>query len=141
MIDNNNLFLIYINTIGEAYLGDRYYEFLFSDSIEKNFNENWYDLPNKFSNNKTELMPEYETINYIGSFKSKDIRLELLQFLDAFPIIYATKNIISLGWSSVNDEKEFNNMVKFDFGESYESVKSKLYSLDINLELKENKYV
>jgi hypothetical protein len=137
----NNLFLIYINTIGETYLGDRYYEFLFSDAINYTFNENWYESPNKFSNNKTELMPEYETITHIGSFKTKELQLEMLQFLNVFPIIYATKNIISLGWSSVNDEKEFDNIIKFDFGETYESVKSKLYSLDINLELKENKYV
>lgn len=135
----NNPYLIYINTIGETYLGEKYYEFLFSDSLDYDFNENWVEVPGKFSNNKTELMPIYDSITHIASLKTKNLKLELVQFLDVFPLIYATKNIISLGWTSVNDEDDFKTLIKFDFGESYDSVKSKLYSLDINLELKENK--
>ena len=60
--------------------------------------------------------------------KTNDIELDLAIYSDNFSMYDCVENVIAMGW-----EKESpNNEVRlvFHFGESYESVKEKLYSRD-----------
>jgi hypothetical protein len=48
--------------------------------------------------------------------------------------------VIALGWEKENDEKDFSLIKRlvFNFGESEESVKNKLYERDIVLEFEKD---
>jgi len=125
-------YLIYVNELGPNYKGDNIYEFIFSDSSENIWGENWDSKPS----NGYPLPPDLEHIKKVGVLKNDVITMSVIQNSDYFSMIDTIDGIISLSWENENDDVDFNHQKRlvFKFGETEESVKNKLYERDIVLE-------
>jgi hypothetical protein len=125
-------YLIYINELGPNYKGENLYEFIFSNSLENVWGEQWDSKPA----NGYPLPPNLEYIEKIGYMKNNSIKFEVLQNSDYFSMIDAQDDVISLGWEMENEQVNFD-MVKrlvFRYGDTEKSVKDKFYERDIILE-------
>jgi hypothetical protein len=117
--------LTYINPLNKNYKGEFTYEFLFSKTNEINFGDDW-DVNPASSGSLTP--PPIDEIEMVGILKTSDIELDLAIHSDHFSMYDCVENVIALAWEkeSPNDEVR----MVFQFGESVESVKEKLYSRD-----------
>ena len=122
-------YLIYINGLGPNYKGDNIYEFIFSDTLDV-FGEYWDSKPA----NGYPLPPDIEYIKKVGTLMNEEIVFDLIQNSDVFSVIDSMDGVISLGWE--NEDKDFSSIKRmvFQFGESENSVKDKLYERDIVLQ-------
>ena len=123
------IYLVYINGLGPNYKGDNIYEFIFSDTLDV-FGEYWDSKPA----NGYPLPPDIEYIKKVGTLMNEEIVFDLIQNSDVFSVIDSMDGVISLGWE--NEDKDFSSIKRmvFQFGESENSVKDKLYERDIVLE-------
>jgi hypothetical protein len=130
--------LIYINGMGPNFRGDNIYEFIFSNTLEV-FGENWESRPA----NGYPHPPDVEYIVKVGTMVNEDIALELVQSSDVFSMIDSMDGVISLGWEKETNDVDFSIVKRlvFQFGDSEEDVKNKLYERDIVLQsIKELNY-
>ena len=123
----NNLFLIYINSVGKSYNGNYRYEFIFSDSLEGVNGEDWDVYP---ASNRPE--PPYEQfIKKVGVIDT-EINFDVVQKSDTFAVWDAVDGIIALAWENIDDYELYPDVrLYFKFGESISSVENKLYEKDI----------
>ena len=123
--------LIYINGMGPNFRGDNIYEFIFSDTLEV-FGENWESKPA----NGYPLPPDMEYIKKVGTLVHEEIVFELVQDSDVFSVIDSMDNVIALGWEKETSEVDFSltKRLVFQFGDTEEEVKNKLYERDIVLQ-------
>jgi hypothetical protein len=123
--------LIYINGMGPNYKGDNIYEFIFSDTLEV-WGENWESKPA----NGYPSPPDIEYIKKVGTLVNEDINLELVQDSDVFSVIDSMDGVLALGWEKENDTVDFSLVKRlvFQFGDTEDIVKDKLYERDIVLE-------
>jgi hypothetical protein len=125
-------FLIYVNGLGQNYKGEHIYEFIFSDTTEGIWGQDWESKPS----NGYPSPPDIEKIKKVGVLKNDIIKLSLIQNSDFFSMMDALDGVIALGWEEENDLIDFNQMKRlvFKFGESEKDIKDKLYERDIVLE-------
>ena len=71
------MYLIYINRIGKTFKGEHMFEFLFSDSTEWEWDESWYE--SSVITETRELAPDENIIKLVGSLKTDEFDLELVQ--------------------------------------------------------------
>ena len=123
--------LIYINGMGPNFRGDNIYEFIFSDTLEV-FGENCESKPA----NGYPLPPDMEYIKKVGTLVNEDVVLELVQDSDVFSVIDSMDNVIALGWEKETEDIDFSLIKRlvFQFGDTEEDVKNKLYERDIVLQ-------
>ena len=123
--------LIYINGMGPNFRGDNIYEFIFSDTLEV-FGENWESKPA----DGYPLPPDMEYIKKVGTLVHEEIVFELIQDSDVFSVIDSMDNVIALGWEKETSEVDFSltKRLVFQFGDTEEEVKNKLYERDIVLQ-------
>jgi hypothetical protein len=119
--------LIYVNGLGPNYKGDNIYEFIFSDTL-KVWGEDWGSQPC----NGYPQPPGIQYIKKVGILRNTNIELDLIQNSDFFSMIDAMDDVIALAW----EKESFDNKKRlvFRFGESLETIKDKLYEIDIILE-------
>jgi hypothetical protein len=117
--------------MGPNFRGDNIYEFIFSDTLEV-FGENWESKPA----NGYPLPPDMEYIKKVGTLVHEEIVFELVQDSDVFSIIDSMDNVIALGWEKETNEIDFSLVKRlvFQFGDTEEDVKNKLYERDIILQ-------
>ena len=125
-------YLIYVNELGPNYKGDNIYEFIFSDTLEKVWGDNWESKPS----NGYPTPPDLEHIKKVGVLKNDMITMSVIQNSDYFSMIDSMDGIIALGYENESDDVDFDRQTRlvFSFGETEESVKNKLYERDIVLE-------
>lgn len=125
-------FLIYVNELGPNYKGDNIYEFIFSDTTEKVWGENWESKPS----NGYPLPPELEFIHKVGVLKHDQVTLSVIQKSDYFSMIDAMDGVVALAWENETDDVDFDleTRLVFRFGDDEQTVKDKLYERDIVLE-------
>jgi hypothetical protein len=87
-------YLIYINGMGPNYKGENIYEFIFSDSIDEVWGENWESKPA----NGYPSPPDVEHVKKVGVLTNGEITLELVQESDVFSIQDAIDGLLALGW-------------------------------------------
>ena len=77
-----------------------------------------------------------EYIKKVGTLVNEDVVLELVQDSDVFSVIDSMDNVIALGWEKETDEIDFSLIKRlvFQFGDTEEDVKNKLYERDIVLQ-------
>ena len=123
--------LIYINGMGPNFRGYNIYEFIFSDTLEV-FGENWESKPA----NGYQLPPDMEYIKKVGTLVHEEIVFELIQDSDVFSVIDSMDNVIALGLEKETSEVDFSltKRLVFQFGDTEEEVKNKLYERDIVLQ-------
>lgn len=133
-----SMYLIYINKIGTTFKGEHIFEFLFSNSTDWEWDDYWYD--SSVISDTNDLSPNENIVKYIGSLKTDEMDLELVQESGVFDIYNAVEGIIALGWQKFDDEDEMpEERLVFKFGETKESVDVKLLEYDLALKYKENK--
>jgi hypothetical protein len=117
--------------MGPNYKGDNIYEFIFSNTLEV-FGENWESKPA----NGYPSPPDMEYIKKVGTLINEEVAFDLVQNSDVFSVIDSMDGVLALGWEKENDDKDFSLIKRlvFQFGETEENVKNKLYERDIVLQ-------
>jgi len=125
-------YLIYVNELGPNYKGDNTYEFIFSNSLEEIWGDSWESNPA----NGYPSPPDLNFIDKVGTLKSNEVTLSVIQKSDYFSMTDCMDDVISLAWENEIDEIDFTvkKRLVFRFGETEQSVKNKLYERDIVLE-------
>jgi len=132
------MYLIYINRIGTTFKGEHIFEFLFSNSVEWDWDDTWYE--SSVMTDTRELSPDESIIKVVGTLKTDDFDLELVQEDGVRDIYNAVEGIIALGWEKLEEEEEIPERRRvFNFGDTKESVDEQLYEYDLTLKYKENK--
>ena len=132
------MYLIYINRIGTTYKGEHIFEFLFSSSVEWEWDESWYE--SSVMTDTRELSPDESIIKMVGTLKTDEFNLELVQEDGVRDIYNAVEGIIALGWEKLEEDEEIPEKRRvFNFGDTKESVDEQLYEYDLALKYKENK--
>ena len=124
--------LLFVNELGRDYKNKNIYEFIFGNTVEEMWGEDWDATP---AHGKLGP-PEIEFIQKVGVLEGKNIKLELVQNSDYFSMEHALDGVIALGWETYeetyeNDEEE---RLVFHFGENIKETQNKLYARDIILE-------
>ena len=124
-------YLIYINGMGPNYKGENIYEFIFSDSIDEVWGENWESKPA----NGYPSPPDVEHVKKVGVLTNGEITLELVQESDVFSIQDAIDGVLALGWEK-EEEIDFSLVKRlvFKYGDQEQDVKDKLYERDLVLQ-------
>ena len=120
----------FIRLIGEETDGYYRYEFIFTDSIDVFWGENFEQKPCCLVNNLTP-MDEYITEIHIVKMK---IKLDLVQNNCCFGFQDCTDGIIALAWENVDDYDEYpdeRGRLFFMFGETLNKVENKLAMCNI----------
>jgi|TARA_R110000803_G_scaffold130962_2_gene198203 hypothetical protein len=132
------MYLIYINRIGTTFKGEHIFEFLFSDSIEWEWDDSWYE--SSVMTDTRELAPNESIVKLVGNLKTDLFDIELVQEDGVRDIYNAVEGIIALGWEKIEEEEEVPEKRRvFNFGDTKESVDEQLYEYDLVLKYKENK--
>ena len=123
--------LLFINELGPNYKGKNIYEFIFGDSKEEIWGEDWDAIP---AHGKPGP-PEVTYIKSVGILDSTNLKLDLVQNSDYFSMEHALDGVIALGWETYEDSYENGEEERlvFHFGSALEDVKDKLYARDIIL--------
>lgn len=124
-------YLLYINGLGPNYRGENIYEFIFGDSLEDVWGENWETRPaNGYPN-----PPDVEHVKKVGTLTHNEITLELVQNSDVFSVQDSIDGVIALGWEK-EDEIDFSLIKRlvFKYGDQEQDVKDKLYERDLVLQ-------
>lgn len=132
------MYLIYINELGKDYKSQRQYEFIFGKSKDEDvIEDNWYMVPSSTRSTP----PDIKSIDLVGLLKNSDLELDLVQNSDYFGVIDAVDGVVALGWEKFNmDAEEKPERVSFHFGETVESVTTKLMTKGLRLINDEIKY-
>ena len=132
------MYLIYINRIGTTFKGEHIFEFLFSNSVEWEWDETWYE--SSVMTDTRELSHNESIIKVVGTLKTDEFNLELVQEDGVRDIYNAVEGIIALGWEKLEEDEEIPEKRRvFNFGDTKESIDEQLYEYDLALKYKENK--
>jgi len=132
------MYLIYINRIGTTFKGEHIFEFLFSNSIDWEWDDTWYE--SSVMTETRELAPDENIIKLVGTLKTNLFDMELVQEDGVRDIYNAVEGIIALGWEKLEEDEEIPEKRRvFKFGDTKESVDEQLYEYDLALKYKENK--
>ena len=124
-------YLLYINGLGPNYKGENIYEFIFGDSLEDVWGENWEARPA----NGYPSPPDVDYVKKVGTLTHNEITLELVQNSDVFSVQDSIDGVIALGWEK-EDEIDFSLVKRlvFKYGDQEQDVKDKLYERDLVLQ-------
>ena len=127
----DNLFLIYINKIGQNWKGEYLYEFIFADNIKDVDGEGWDAYPAS----STPEPPETKYIQEVGTLKTT-LNLDVIQDSQSFAVWDAVDGIIALAWENLDDYEEYpDSRISFNFGEEKNKVTETLYEKDLYLKI------
>jgi len=125
----DNLFLIYINKIGQNWKGEYIYEFIFSDNIKDVDGEGWDAYPAS----STPEPPETKFIQEVGTLKAT-LNLDVIQDSQLFAVWDAVDGIIALAWENLDNYEEYpDSRLSFNFGAEKNKVTETLYEKDLFL--------
>jgi hypothetical protein len=126
-----DLYLIYVNKIGEDWTGKHLYEFLFSDRTENVDGDDWDAYPASGRPSP----PNSGFVKKVGRLISEDLMFNLVQNSSEFAVWDAVDGVVALAWENMDEYDEYpENRVAIHFGETIKSVEDKLYSKDLILE-------
>lgn len=131
-----DLKLIYVLPIGENWKEEYEYEIIFSDTIKDIDGEDWDSYP-------ASGKPSPPSKNFIKGVAriTTDIKFDVIQNSELFSVFDAIDGVIALAWENIDGYDEYpEHRTCFRFGEAYKSVKDKLYSKDIILDVKTINY-
>lgn len=123
-LNEEEVYLCFINLIGEENDGYYRYEFIFTDKLNDVFGENFDQKPACLVNN---LEVDDEYITEIHNVKMK-IKLDLIQNNCCFSISDCYDGIVSMAWENMDEYEEYpeDGRLFFNFGETLSKVERKL---------------
>jgi len=125
------LYLIYVNRIGEDWVGNNLYEFLFSDKTENVDGDDWDAYPASGRPSP----PNSNFVKKVGRLVTGDLKSKLVQNSSEFAVWDAVDGVVALAWEDMDDYDEYpENRVAIHFGEGIKSVEDKLYEHDLVLD-------
>lgn len=115
------------------------FEFLFSDTTTHDWEEEWYE--SSVVTDMTDLTPPTSCIKEVGFLQTKELDLELVQESGVFQIYNAVEGIIALGWEKWAEDDELDEVERlvFKFGDHKTEVEARLFTMDIQLNYKQNR--
>lgn len=126
----DELYLVFINRIGEDWLGDGLYEFLFSDT--KTVDGDDWDANPASSGNPSP--PLGDVIKLVGRLNTK-IQFKLIQESDTFALWDSVDGVVALAWEDVSQYANYpESILHFHFGITKEDVEARLYEKDLVLD-------
>jgi hypothetical protein len=132
MTNKMELYLVFINKIGESWEGKTVYEFIFSHTTEDIDGDDWDEYPAS----GLPSPPNEGFVKAVGRLES-ELKLDVIQDSDTFAVWDAVDGIVALGWENINDYDEYpDRRLSFAFGEGVKDVEDKLYEKDLILEYK-----
>ena len=124
-------YLIYINGLGPNYKGEKIYEFIFSDSLDEVWGENWEARPA----NGYPSPPDVEYVKKVGTLTNGEVTLDLVQNSDVFSVQDSIDGVLALGWEKEEDiDFSLVKRLVFKYGDQEQDVKDKLYERDFVLQ-------
>jgi len=126
-----DLYLIYVNKIGEDWTGKHLYEFLFSDRTENVDGDDWDAYPASGRPSP----PNTDFVKRVGKLTTDDLKLNLVQNSSEFAVWDAVDGVVALAWENMDDYDEYpDNRIAIHFGETIKDVEDKLYEHDLVLD-------
>ena len=124
---DKELYLAFIDNVGTN-LDEKYvYQFYFSETPEVVWGEFWNVCPCSIV---PDIHPDISTINFIYEIEI-DNELSTVAENSCFSMQDCIDGIISLGWVDFNENVLMDGkLIKFDFGEIFESVENKIRCLN-----------
>ena len=122
--DLPEVFLGFIKLVGEESDGYYRYEFIFTDSPDEFWGENFEYKPAGLVN---DLMPSEEYITEVHTIKTK-IKFDLIQNNMCFGLQDAMDGIVAIAFENIDEYESYpeEGRLFFMFGESYDDVERKL---------------
>lgn len=121
----DDVFLCFVNLIGEENDGYYRYEFIFTDNPDEFWGENFEYKPAGLVN---DLIPSDEYITEIHIVKTK-IKFDLVQNNMCFGMQDCMDGIVALAYENIDDYEEYpteRGRLYFMFGETFEKTENKL---------------
>lgn len=124
MDNSEEVYLCFINLIGEEVDGYYRYEFIFTDRIDEVFGEDWEYKPAGMVNT---IIPSDEYITEVHIVKTK-IKFDLIQNNMCFGMQDAMDGIVSIAYENMDTYESYpeDGRLFFMFGESIDDVERKL---------------
>ena len=124
MDNSEEVYLCFINLIGEEVDGYYRYEFIFTDKIDEVFGEDWEYKPAGMVNT---IIPSDEYITEVHIVKTK-IKFDLIQNNMCFGMQDAMDGIVSIAYENMDSYESYpdDGRLFFMFGESFDEVERKL---------------
>lgn len=127
-------YLIYVIKIGFDHKDRGIYEFIFTDNLDEDVeHESWGESPS-MGNNQS---PDEDYISSVGSFKTNNFDLEVVQDSQFFGMCDAVDDIIALAWEInqelVAEEGEEEKRVVFRYGQTKDVVEKTLLRKGIKM--------
>ena len=125
MKNNKNLYLVYIEPIGLNFNNEWEYEFLFSDSPDTVWGEDWAEqCPSACDS----LRPADSMVSVVKRLSTM-IPFSTAQKNSCFSMQDCIDGIIALAWEDISDYDEYPEpfRIVFQFGERIDSVTEKLF--------------
>lgn len=130
------MYLLYINSLNRNHRGEIIYEFLFGRGLGIEYGDNWDVAP---ANTAEITPPPLNYVHKVGLLITDQIELECIQQSEYFCVLDAVDDVIAIAWEL--EPQEGTPRLVFHFGETMESVKDKLFSRDLELNMEStNKY-
>jgi hypothetical protein len=127
MKKNQDLKLVFINTVGKDWEGLTIYEFIFSKNIEDIDGTDWDMLPAS----GLPKPPSKDFISGVITIKT-DVVIETVQNSSLFSMWDSIDGVIALGWENIDEYETYpENRLVFKFGDSIVDVEEKLFMRDL----------
>lgn len=120
------MYLCYINKLGPNHKCELIYEFIFTNDIDAVDGDDW----DRFPANGYPSLPESIYMSSVMILKTPTLDLTLAKDNDFFTYNDCKDGIVAMGW----EDTYVTNKLIFKFGDTLESVKSRLYERDYYLE-------
>ena len=136
-MENDELYLVYVNEVGKNWKGNHIYEFLFSNTTEDIDGDEWDNYP---ACGKPEP-PDSEVITHVGLLTSI-LKLDVLQDSTNFAMWDAVDDVVALAWENLSEgyDEYPDRRLAFKFGNTIDDVDKRLLERDLRLEYKTKKH-
>lgn len=127
-----DLYLVFINKVGEDWEGNYIYEFIFSNTTKDIDGDDWDVYPAS----GIPSVPNESFIKQVGRVETK-LNLDVIQDSDTFAVWDAVDGIIALAWENLDEYEQYpEDRLYFSFGDPMKLVEDKLYEKDLILKYK-----
>jgi len=130
----DELYLIYVNVVGEDWKDDYVYEFIFSHTKEGVDGNEWDAYP-AMGNPRP---PHKHFVKLVGRLETQ-VLFDVVQNSDSFAVWDAIDGLMAIGWENIDEYDEYpEHRLHFKFGEEKKAVEDKLYERDLILDYNAN---